>query len=500
MSPPVAPIAVVIPARNSRHLLGRSLAGIAAQTHVPAQILIVDQESADGLADWLQIRWPGVELLTVPLGTRLAGILPSVSAPTIAFLQPGDHWPRDHLEALARAWDGDAHGDLLAAPASHPGRAKDGSLRGGTDATPLSTISVRVAALRGGASSAGQPTLADEIRCGCASLTRRASRTGMPAVRVSSETDGLAQPAPDSEAWLSILAEALSSLPGSGEVVLVGLQAAQHPLAVLAQLSLVVQLGRGGRRAHAFSLGDLTWTALDAAAPGSPLLLCTAAPLDLAHASDLVCLEEIVRRAAGRPVRIVARALSPSTPVLMGRLLGTMAAHPDIELWLGDAVSRHYAASLLGPAKVRLLPPPLLGLAAPLRELAARALIEPQMLGIAPAAGHDLARCLSDPILWWAGVDMGAGHRLAQGLARVLGIWRWLKSPVLQQAWLAALVGWARVRVQTPPIRSGDPDYALLVALCGCPVHFAPGNAKFRDFATTWPGVLRALDITVTGL
>ena len=101
MSPPVAPIAVVIPARNSRHLLGRSLAGIAAQTHVPAQILIVDQESADGLADWLQIRWPGVELLTVPLGTRLADILQSVSAPTIAFLQPGDHWPRDRLEALA---------------------------------------------------------------------------------------------------------------------------------------------------------------------------------------------------------------------------------------------------------------------------------------------------------------------------------------------------------------------------------------------------------------
>ncbi|MFZ1428570.1 MAG: glycosyltransferase, partial [Geminicoccaceae bacterium] len=71
MSPPAAAIAVVIPACNARHLLGRSLAGVAAQTHVPAQILVVDQESADGLADWLQIRWPGVDLLTVPRGTLL---------------------------------------------------------------------------------------------------------------------------------------------------------------------------------------------------------------------------------------------------------------------------------------------------------------------------------------------------------------------------------------------------------------------------------------------
>jgi glycosyltransferase involved in cell wall biosynthesis len=45
------PIAVVIPARNSRHLLGPSLAGVAAQTLPPAQVLVVDQGSADGLAD-----------------------------------------------------------------------------------------------------------------------------------------------------------------------------------------------------------------------------------------------------------------------------------------------------------------------------------------------------------------------------------------------------------------------------------------------------------------
>ncbi len=36
------PIAVVIMARNSCHLLGPSLAGVAAQTLPPAQVLVAD--------------------------------------------------------------------------------------------------------------------------------------------------------------------------------------------------------------------------------------------------------------------------------------------------------------------------------------------------------------------------------------------------------------------------------------------------------------------------
>lgn len=503
MSPPAAAIAVVIPACNARHLLGRSLASVAAQTHAPTQILVVDQESADGLADWLQIRWPGVDLLTVPRGTLLEEALQTISAPTIAFLEPGDHWPRDHLAALARTWAEDATFDLIAAPALHLTRADDGSLRrdgtGAADPIPLSTVGIRTAALLGMASGLGQPDLATEIRRRCASLTRGASQTSPPPVRVGRASGELAQPAADFESWVGLLAAAVASLPGSSEVVLVGLQAAHRPLAALEQLGLAVQLGREARSARAFTLGDFTWAALDAAPPGAPLLLCTSTPLDLAHASDLACLEEFVRRSGGRPVRICARSLSPSTPVLLGRLLEAVAAHPDIELWLGDAVSRHYAASLLGPAKVRLVPPPSLALAALLRELAERALIEPQMLGIAPADGPDLGRCLSDIVLWWQGVDMGAGHRLARGLARVLGTWRWLKGPALQQAWLAALVGWARARAQSQPVRTADPDHALLVALCGCPVLLEPDNVKTRDFAATWPRALQALGIAVAG-
>ncbi|MFZ1431101.1 MAG: hypothetical protein WAS21_30610, partial [Geminicoccaceae bacterium] len=427
--------------------------------------------------------------------------LRAVSAPLIAFLEPGDHWPRDHLAALARAWVEAADLDLIAAPAFHLARAKDGSLRrdstGAADPIPLSAVGVRATALLGLTSGSGQPALVTEIRRRCASLTRGTSLTSSPAVRVTRPSDGMAQPAADLESWVGLLAAAVASLPGSSEVVLVGLQAAHRPLAALEQLGLAVLLGRNARSARAFTLGDFTWAALDAAAPGAPLLLCTSFALDLAHASDLACLEEFVRRSGGRPVRICARTLSPSTPVLLGRLLEAVAAHPDIELWLGDAVSRHYAASLLGPAKVRLVPPPSLALAALLRELAERALIEPQMLGIAPADGPDFGRCMADPILWWQGVDLGAGHRLAQGLARVLGTWRWLKGPALQRAWLAALVGWARARAQTQPVRTSDPDQALLIALCGCPVVLEPDNVKTRDFAATWPRALQALGIAV---
>ena len=59
-------MAVLLPCRNARHLLWRSLASVAAQTVPPAQVLVLDRDSTDGLADWLRVRWPGVELRTIP--------------------------------------------------------------------------------------------------------------------------------------------------------------------------------------------------------------------------------------------------------------------------------------------------------------------------------------------------------------------------------------------------------------------------------------------------
>ncbi|MBS1855826.1 MAG: glycosyltransferase [Acidobacteria bacterium] len=63
-APPPAPrapgIAVVIPSRNGKELLQTHLPAIAAQN--PAQIVIVDNGSDDGTAEWLAAAYPAIEI------------------------------------------------------------------------------------------------------------------------------------------------------------------------------------------------------------------------------------------------------------------------------------------------------------------------------------------------------------------------------------------------------------------------------------------------------
>jgi hypothetical protein len=105
MTSAAAPIAVVLPCRNARHLLWRSLASLAAQSLPPAQILVLDRSSADDTGDWLRVRWPGVELCSVAADADTAAlglvIADRVSAPRVAVLPPGERWRPSHLEALA---------------------------------------------------------------------------------------------------------------------------------------------------------------------------------------------------------------------------------------------------------------------------------------------------------------------------------------------------------------------------------------------------------------
>lgn len=94
-------IAVVIPCRDERHLLWRSLASVAAQSRAPGRIVVLDRGSTDGLADWLLARWPGVERCEVPADADEASlttrIRATVAADHVVLLQPGDAWPKDHL-------------------------------------------------------------------------------------------------------------------------------------------------------------------------------------------------------------------------------------------------------------------------------------------------------------------------------------------------------------------------------------------------------------------
>ena len=391
-------------------------------------------------------------------------------------------------------------GDRLTAPALRLSRAPDGTLRRSGSrrraAAPLSAVSVpaaqrceaRLPALRRRASPTRSAAAASRLP---PALGRQAQQP----VRVHTHVRSCAQPAADTDAWAAELERAAAALPASTDAVLLDLQTHRRPAGWLDLLGMAAQLGRAGRSLRAFTLAEWAWPALEAAPADTPLVVTSVAPLDLAHAADLLCIEELARRSGPRPIRLCVRALAPSTPTLISRLLETIAAHADFELWVADAVSRHYAVSLLGQQRVRLVSPPLLALAPILRELGERALIQPAMLGPDLTAGADLATRMADAGLFWQGFDHETGRRLGLGLARVLGAWRWLKGPVLQQAWLAMLVGWATARSQQPPLRTTELDAALLAALCGCPAVLDPVDAKLQDFAATWPHALQALGI-----
>jgi hypothetical protein len=89
--------------------------------------------------------------------------------------------------------------------------------------------------------------------------------------------------------------------------------------------------------------------------------------------------------------------------------------------------------------------------------------------------------------------------RLGPALARVLGLWRAIKGPLLQQAWGTALTGWATLQAQPGPVRTADLDLALLAAMCGRPALVEAREPKLRDFLDTWRGILLALGIRAAG-
>jgi GT2 family glycosyltransferase/glycosyltransferase involved in cell wall biosynthesis len=59
-------ISLVIPSRNGKELLAAQLPGIVRELPSPAEIIVVDNGSDDGTADWLHMFWPQVKLELSP--------------------------------------------------------------------------------------------------------------------------------------------------------------------------------------------------------------------------------------------------------------------------------------------------------------------------------------------------------------------------------------------------------------------------------------------------
>lgn len=112
-----ARLAVVIPAYNADTYLGTALAGVAAQTRPPDQVVIVDDASTDGTGEVAR-RWSAllpIELITFPenrgIGAARKVAVERSSAERIALLDADDYWLPDHLEVMVDHHD--RHGGLV---------------------------------------------------------------------------------------------------------------------------------------------------------------------------------------------------------------------------------------------------------------------------------------------------------------------------------------------------------------------------------------------------
>ncbi|SEQ78344.1 Glycosyltransferase involved in cell wall bisynthesis [Loktanella sp. DSM 29012] len=94
---------VVIPSYNRRDYLMACLDSVAAQTHAPAQVIVVDDGSTDGTLAALADR-PGVQVLTQanagPGAARNAGAAQATGT-YLAFLDSDDLWVPDSLRTFA---------------------------------------------------------------------------------------------------------------------------------------------------------------------------------------------------------------------------------------------------------------------------------------------------------------------------------------------------------------------------------------------------------------
>jgi GT2 family glycosyltransferase len=96
------PISVVIPAYNRSDLLPRALRAVAAQTHHPAEVIVVDDASADDTAAVAKSLGARVVLHPENRGAAAArntGIA-EATGEWVALLDSDDEWRPDHLASL----------------------------------------------------------------------------------------------------------------------------------------------------------------------------------------------------------------------------------------------------------------------------------------------------------------------------------------------------------------------------------------------------------------
>ena len=101
-------ISVVIPTYNRKHTLPRAIASVLNQTLQPTEIIMVDDGSTDGTADWIQETYPRIN----PIRQSNKGVsaarnigIKSAKCDWIALLDSDDEWLPDKLERQVEAFN-----------------------------------------------------------------------------------------------------------------------------------------------------------------------------------------------------------------------------------------------------------------------------------------------------------------------------------------------------------------------------------------------------------
>ena len=101
---------VVIPTYNRRATVGRAIESALAQSVAPAEVIVVDDASRDGTADWVALHHPGVHLVALTANGGAAAArnvaLRAARGDAVAFLDSDDWWEPGYLASAERALQG----------------------------------------------------------------------------------------------------------------------------------------------------------------------------------------------------------------------------------------------------------------------------------------------------------------------------------------------------------------------------------------------------------
>lgn len=104
---PVGSVTAAIPNFNGRHLLEVVIPSLARQTQPASEVVVVDDGSSDDSIDWLQTKWPSVNVISFPrnrgVTAAINACLQAGSGEFVALLNNDMELDPDCLRELARA-------------------------------------------------------------------------------------------------------------------------------------------------------------------------------------------------------------------------------------------------------------------------------------------------------------------------------------------------------------------------------------------------------------